>query len=416
MLRVIGFAAMLFWASAEARPAARYDDGLWFDGEKFRRRTAFIEDGRLRFAESRRQARDGAAEIVDLDGAHVIPPLCEAHNHNLGSDYQNAEHIAAYLQDGVFYVKILSDLPREYGVVRHTYNRPDSVDAAFAHGGVTGPGGHPIRLREQLLAQGVYDGFTKETLADHAYFVIDSDADIVEKWPLILQYGPDFLKLLLVYSEHYAERRDDPEHFGGKGLSPEIYRRLVDLAHRHGLHVSTHVNSAYDFHVAVDAGSDEIAHLPGAREPQSIDRADAKRAAEKGIVVVTTASLIERRRNDESYDAIRNAQIANLRLLKEEGVILAVGSDEYSDTSVKEVAHLRGLGVFSNGEMLRMWTENCALTIFPKRRIGKLQTGAEASFLVLDGDPLEDLAAAQRIQRRVKDGRPLDPAPADADN
>jgi hypothetical protein len=34
--------------------------------------------------------------------------------------------------------------------------------------------------------------------------------------------------------------------------------------------------------------------------------------------------------------------------------------DEYEDTSVAEVAHLRSLGVFSNAEILRMWTAHCA--------------------------------------------------------
>jgi imidazolonepropionase-like amidohydrolase len=38
------------------------------------------------------------------------------------------------------------------------------------------------------------------------------------------------------------------------------------------------------------------------------------------------------------------------------------------------------------------------------RRIGKLAPGYEASFLVLDGNPLVDFANVQRIRLRFKQG------------
>ncbi|MGQ0815733.1 MAG: amidohydrolase family protein, partial [Gemmatimonadota bacterium] len=186
----------------------------------------------------------------------------------------------------------------------------------------------------------------------------DSDADLEATWPLILQYRPDFLKLILSHSEEYSKRRDDPAYFGRKGLGPEIFERIVRKAKASGLRVSTHVNTAYDFHVAVAASVDEIAHLPGSRDVQRIDPADASEAARRGIVVTTTAGLINRirERDPALYATLRDAQIANLRLLKAASVTVAVGSDEYEDRSVKEVAHLRGLGVFNDAEILRMWT------------------------------------------------------------
>ena len=419
MMRIlIAVAATVLLAGtglADERPSLRFDNGLWFDGQRFVAATVFVEYGQLRFAKDKKDAGAPAQQILNLAGKHVTAPFCEAHNHNLGlSDgADNERFIYRYLRDGVFYVKLLSNLPRESAAVWHTYNRPESVDAVFANGGVTGPGGHPIRLRERLLEQGLYEGFTKETLKDHAYYVIDSDADIEAKWPLILQYRPDFLKVMLVESEHYAARRDDPAFFGRKGLKPEVFAKLVKQAHQNNLRVSVHINSVYDFHVAVAAGVEEIAHLPGYYAPELIDKADAAEAARRGIVVVTTAGLINRfkEREPERYAKSREAQAANLRLLKEAGVKLAVGSDEYDDTSVTEVAHLRSLGVFSNAEMLRMWTENCA-GMFRGRRIGRLADEYEASFIALGGDPVKDFEATKRIQLRVKDGRLLELGPA----
>lgn len=385
-------------------PSYRFDNGLWFDGERFVKRTVYTSERRLQFA-----SPEKVDSVVDLAGAHVISPLCEAHNHNLGSDFENEEKIARYLSDGVFYVKMLSNLPRETGVVRHTYNHAQSVDIAFANGGITGSGGHPIKLREQLLERGVYEGFTREALRDHAYFVVDTPADLDAKWPLVLQFRPDFIKAILVHSEEYAKRRDDESYFGDKGLDPQVLPLVVARAHEARLRVSVHVNSAEDFHVAVAAGADEIAHLPGSKTVEQIDRADATLAAQKGITVVTTAVLIERRKekDPELHASLRIAQIDNLRLLCDAGVTLAIGSDEYDDTSVDEVRHLRSLGVFQDLELLRMWTQNCAHTAFPGRKVGRLDPGYEASFVALDGNPLADWSSLGRIRYRFKDGVPL---------
>jgi len=42
--------------------------------------------------------------------------------------------------------------------------------------------------------------------------------------------------------------------------------------------------------------------------------------------------------------------------------------------------------------------------IFPKRKIGHLQEGYEASFLVLDSNPLENFTNVKKIRLRLKQG------------
>jgi imidazolonepropionase-like amidohydrolase len=56
---------------------------------------------------------------------------------------------------------------------------------------------------------------------------------------------------------------------------------------------------------------------------------------------------------------------------------------------------------------LKIWCENTPATIFPKRRIGYLKEGYEASFLVLAGNPLEDFNHTGKIEMRVKQGKIL---------
>lgn len=372
------------------------------DDSTFVERALVVEGGRFVDADPATASR-----TVDLSGAYLVPPFCEAHNHNLGSADGNQEAIDQYLSEGIFYVGVLSNLPALTDPIRHTYNNPRSVDAIFLNGGLTATGGHPIRLRESLLGRGLYPGFTRESLADHSYFVIDSLADLNRKWPLIVGFRPDAIKIFLLWSEDFARRQRDTSYFGQKGLDPTLVPQIVERAHRQGLRVFAHVESAHDFHVAVEAGVDVIAHLPGNDSPARIAAADARLAAERGVRVITTGVLIERparKRDTTNYLAMRAAQIENLRLLREAGVVLAAGSDETRQTSSAEIEYLRGLGVFSNAELLDVWGAACATTLFPKRKLGELRPGYEASFLALGADPLANFAATRNIRLRVKEG------------
>ncbi len=198
---------------------------VW-DGKSFRTRDIVVAGDRIVDAPA-----GSASHRVDLKGGYVVPPFCEAHNHNLGAAEDNDATIAGYLREGIFYVGILSNLPKLTDPVRHTYNTPTSVDVIFANGPLTASGGHPIRLRETLLERGQYPGFTKETLPGQGYFVIDNEADLQRHWPTIASQRPDFIKIVLAFSEEFARRRDDPKFFGRKGLDPALVPRIVERAH-----------------------------------------------------------------------------------------------------------------------------------------------------------------------------------------
>ena len=182
-----------------------------------------------------------------------------------------------------------------------------------------------------------------------------------------------------------------------------------------------HVETSADFHVAVTAGVDEIGHTPGFRgdehaqlpstSPYEITAADARLAAQRGTWVVTTLGGVQfldpmgpdslRRRTFDRLAA------RNLRELRDAGVRIAVGSDEFRDDSVRESQYLLALGVLDPLSLLRLWSESTPPAIFPKRRVGCLEDGCEASLLVLRGDPSADFANTQRITLRMKDGRLL---------
>jgi imidazolonepropionase-like amidohydrolase len=385
-------------------------NGKWFNGKSFETRTLYAVKGRFTAKQPARVDR-----TLDLSGTWIVPPFGEAHNHNIGTGIQDrdTEAVRKYLTDGVFYVKIQGNLPLTDEMKnRLSINRPDSIEVIFAQGSLTSAGGHPITLVERLLLQGYYPGHTRESLKDYRYFTIDSGAELDQKWPLVLNNHPDFIKAFLWSSDEFDKRKDNPVYQGQYGLNPRLLPKIVEKAHANQLSVSAHVSNAADFHIAVSAGVDEISHLPIlALTPIALE--DIRLAARRGIAVITTCAIVPRLPAvilpKPELPQVLKTQLANLKLLRENGVVLAIGSDNVSDSSWSEVEYLHGLDAFDNLTLLKMWTETTPRVIFPKRKIGLLREGNEASFLALEANPIEDLRNLHRIKLRFKQGVLLEP-------
>ena len=394
-----------------------FANGNWFDGRKFVRRTFYSVAGVL---SSKRPER--VDRTFDFSGKYIVPSFGEAHNHNLdwSSDESFARINKMYLDAGIFYVKNPNSLLRSKQPTSAHINLPSTVDGILSNGGLTGSGGHPIEIVTPQR------GFKPEDGEGGFYYVIDNVADLERKWPAIKAGQPDFIKTYLLYSEEYAKRKDDKAYDGWKGLDPAVLPEIVRRAHRDGLRVSTHVETAADFHNAAVAGVDEINHLPGFRPERNdianyknlaryeISDADAKLAAKKGIVVVTTIGetvdqTFNEKNNERDRLAVRAMLVQNLNVLRKHHVAIAIGSDSFRQTALAEALSLAKLQSLDNLTLLKMWCETTAATIFPKRKIGHLKDGYEANFLVLTANPLVDFASVKTIQLRIKRGEPLEP-------
>lgn len=393
-------------------PSYEFRNGRWFDGNGFQSGTRYTAGGRL--SDRRPSMVDS---VIDLAGAYVVPAFGEDHNHNaVPSDTGIARR---YLHDGIFYVKNPDNLPRERANAAGRFNVPTSIDVAFANGGLTGHGGHPIELVQRNVARGAW----KPSDGEGGFlYTIGSTAELEEKWPAILTSHPDFIKTYLLFSEEYAQRLADSSTIGWRGLDPAVLPMIVRKAHDAGLRVTTHVETAADFRNAVAAGVDEINHLPGFRPEgndlpgyRKLDRYrltadDARKAAEHHVTVATTVSevveILEPMLGGPDSAMARGvwAMLAsNLRLLRDAEVNVVIGSDRYRTTSLAEVLGVRALGVFSDTALLRIWSIATPRAVFPDRRFGTAP-GDEASFLVLAGNPLDDFRNVERIRLRVKEG------------
>ena len=164
-----------------------------------------------------------------------------------------------------------------------------------------------------------------------------------------------------------------------------------------------------------------MAHLPGyyvavSDDPHKyeLSEQDVRATAKRGVQVVVAPVAIDAFNPQSPFfnaeiKARTDAMLTrNLTLLKKRGVKIVFGSDRFGNTPLNDVLYLQKLGVFSNLQMLKIWTEDSPRAIFPSRKLGFLKEGYEASFLVLDGNPLTDFGQVKSIRTRFKQGYAID--------
>lgn len=400
--------------AAEPAPITHFTHGLWFNGTTFVPNDFYAENGIL----THKPSRPTDITTVDLHGGYIVPPYGDAHEHNFDGLSGMPALTTEYLGDGIFYAQGMADTTGGANEVlkAHLVNTPQTVDVTYAHGCLTGINGHPKEIYESI-ANGFWypasEAQRQQVIASHlqeghAYWEIETLADLDAKWPRILAAKPQLIKIILSKSEDYANNKDQL----GNGLNPDLVGPIVTRAHAAGLKVAAHIDTPADFHVSLINGVDEMGHMPGygigAHDKIAdyrLSDADIQLAAKHHIKVQATAGLgVTDQTPAADLEPRKHSQIDNLTRLKAAGVPILIGSDRYGMDSLHEADYLQSLGVWSNLEMLRMWSITTPQTIFPKRKIAALEPGYEASFLVLAADPLKDWSATHTITDRWKQG------------
>lgn len=374
----------------------------WFDGRALQRGNLYIENGVFVAKKPAKVNRK-----MDLRGQQVlINPLAEAHNHNLQTAWGWQQFAQAYLDDGVFYAAMLCGDPAGVAEVGPLAATPAAPDVSFVTACITSSDGYP-------LATVLPEPSAEAAAAQQRIVLVDSPEQATRQWPAIRARGGTWLRIVLAHSER-PELRGRLEHFGRLGLSPETATALTRLAHGDGRRVVAHVETAADFDAALAAGVDAIAHLPGYAntldEPPErfaiTEAAAALAARQRTAVITTTAATALFKLEPAALAALREVQRANLARLQAAGVPLLVGSDVFIGTARAELRSLDELGL-DRATLLRLATQDTPRALFPQRRLGCFEPGCEASFLLLGGDPLADLAQLDMPLLRVKQGRLL---------
>jgi imidazolonepropionase-like amidohydrolase len=414
------FSASVLSGAEAPRAVTEYRGGHVFTGEGFVETALCVEGATIVTCDGK------ATSVVNLEGGFIIPPFADAHTHHFDGPYTFAWHRSSSLDAGVFYAMTMTAPVSGILQIRDQLSGSKNVDVATALGGITGPESHPAEIYE-AVALGILsyeeqvaraeEIRSSQKMADDAYFVMRTAAEAKEKWPIILDNDPDLIKVFLRSSERY---REGYGKWGpGGGLDPGLLPLIRKLSQEAGLRLAVANSSLADFRASVAANADFVTHLPcyqdSMSDPESpyysvdtdenceLSRADADAAAAIGMgsVLITSEWAKER---PEVYVGWEKH---NVGLLEAAGAPLAIGSNAYGATVIDGLVAGAQKRFFEPARLLRLATTDTARLIFPNRRAACLEQSCEASFLVLEGNPLEDFSRIRAIRLRVKDGEPL---------
>ena len=405
--------------------------GNIFDGETFVKKDLYIADGEITFKKPK-----GLKKSINIENQFVIPPFGDAHTHSFYTDEGLESNIEKNIVAGNFYVQVLTN-PQKSAVQVREKLKNSPLEVLFANGGLTSTLGHPFFAFESraMGIQGIWweDGeklkaIRKSRLAENdGYWFFDSIKDVDEKWGRYISGKPDVVKIYLLDSENQSKNSVE-DKAGFKGLLPEVAEYIVKKAHKEGLRVYAHIETANDLRLGTKIGVDAFAHLPGysfdwTDTPESAKKYDPTKedfqaVAKKKIIVIPTLSLSMgysyKRKADGNFelDEVRSKQVLArqkrlVQMMVESKVPIALGSDESDGSGTKEIFYIYENKLLNPLKLLQIATETPKL-MFPNRKIGKLKSGYEASFLVLDKNPLKDFETIKNIKMRFKQGQLLD--------
>lgn len=343
------------------------DANVW-TGAGYEKRSLAIKDGIF-------VAPAAGATGMDASFLYLTPPFADAHNHRIDAANPGDPVHAQALSQGIYYAlnpnNIRADGPTLVG-------RAGLVDFQSAGGGLTRPGGHPQPLYEGLAGRGILGNLTAADLPGKAFHLVTTPGEARAAVAKVKAGGAEVIKLYLL---------DHDKPGGGDGLSAENFTAAVAEAKKLGLLPIVHVESAKDVRLAIAAKVHALVHLPYViyKDRDVTDllltAEDAAALAANGIAVVPTVTVSHTLYDGEKLAAIQAVQRHNLKLLKEAGVRIGIGADQWTLNLHDEVAFMRALAIFDGNDMINMATANGAHIAFPGRKIGTIAEGYEASFL-----------------------------------
>jgi len=402
-----------------------YQNGYIFNGEEFEKKDFIVKNGKIFF-----DTFIKVHKVIDLTNKYVVPPFGDAHTHNFDNLQKFDSIYNAYVNEGVFYIQVLNNHHSNYIKIKDSINKPGKLDVAFAHGGITSVGGHPHSLYETKALnyswRAMLDPNKKEQLLasrikeNDAYYLLDSIVDINKKWKDIVSKKPDIIKIFMS-NVSTREKQVKNKNIGNYGLSEDVLGQISKLAQKNNIRLYAHIESVSDFEIALKNGIKYFAHMPGygggignidletLKVPDSI----LKIAGNKGVVVTPTVSFAKYYAN--AWDGEKMSLDTLLlkkkyAFLKEQlirfknaNITIALGADQTNTTLFEEIDDIVEIGAYSNLELLNILTQAPRI-IFPDKKVGALKGGYEASFLVLEANPLQDIRAIKKILKRVKNG------------
>ncbi len=391
--------------SQAAGPAYEFKNGNWYNGSAFVPGSWYSVGGKLT-----RKAPTKVDSVIDLANRWVVPPLGDAFCSSVADNPAGKNQLKMYADEGVFYLQILGNTQEGRKTAEAQLNQPAHPDAVFANGGFTCTLGYPF-LKYEGPAQGVRN---PQTMAEQynkvregrkmegdGYWFIDNKTAADKIWEKVKAQKPGVISIYLL----------DADNSGGKetrGLTPDAAKAVVKKAHKSGLRVFAHVETAADVALSLKLGVDGFANLPGHNwdgagdgKKYELSDQDLKKLAKKKIPVVP---LLSHAQTQAPRPGVQEQQAKMIKRLLDNGVNVVIGSDDTQRTIRGELNYWFQVGNMDYAQILQIVCVNTPQAIFPKRKIGRLDEGYEASFLVLNDNPINNILKLRAIAFKVKNG------------
>ena len=371
------------------------------------------------------------ADVKDFSGKTIMPALIDLHGH-LGLSNNGADSAAGhYTEENV--AKQLNKY-LSYGVATVASFGQDE-DLIFSiradqHAGKIGG------ARLYTAGRGFLEYTGKSNPADHRYRPQNPEearTDIRE----LAAHHPDYVKMWV----------DDGLGHGTK-IKPEIYRAIIDEAHKQHIRVFAHEYYLADAKALLAAGLDGFAH---SIRDQAVDNELISAMKARGIFLIPTLvrdetlfayadqvkwiddpffqaglepgaltmirspQTVEKFRQDPDiakYRAGFEMAKKNLKTLSDAGVKIAFGTDSGIPMRFPGYLEHRELQLMVEAGLTPMQaivaaTATNAEILGGAKQFGTLQAGRAAEFLVLDANPLDDIHNSEKLSAVWQAGKPV---------
>ena len=425
------------------------------DGSAPIERSAFIVDGD-RFVSVGAQGRvpepPGAAR-VNLTGKTVMPAMVDLHGH-LG--FQNVP-AGTMSKDTYTRENLVDHLERlAYHGIGAVVSIADLVDRSDLRGGRTGWGDVPLRVRSEIIPGAALfrtagtgiawlgsgaQGHPSRGDVPYPVTTIDEAREAVRDY---LRMDPEFVKIWV----------DDRMGRAGKLTSP-MYRAIIEEAHRQDTPVAVHGMTLADAKILARAGVEGWLHVP-VRGGEGVDeelvaivrqRVAAQDRPRMWMTPVLRQACLDAeggQRPDwvddpllnETYPREQNEDIAaefarltpeqvknaratlandgrNAMRLRAAGVRVVLGTDtgqlrhRIGYFAHLEIECLVAIGMTPAEAIVAATRDSADIA---RRNSGMVAPGKSADFIVLDANPLENIANTRRIARVYLRGTAVDRA------
>ena len=352
-------------------------------------------------------------KVIDLSKYTVVPGLIDSHAHVLGNPKDQsstgglrmssaqkaiwgARNLQVWLDHGFTALRDACEGDPAYGQLALR----DSIAAGLirgprmvsAGGCVSLTGGHGD---DDVLAPDA--GLVKHPN------IADSVDDISRVVRRDIKYGADWIKLMAT-----GGVMDPISDYRVQELSEEQMAKAVEIAHRAGKKVMAHAEGAEGIKAAVQAGVDSIEH------GTVMDEEGARLMEQHGTWLVPTLYCFQHDMEtgtSQGRDPVSFAK--GVAILKEQQpafaraiahhIKIAYGVDDDPDVVSKEFGALVRGGL-SPLDALRAATINGAELTGRDKDIGSIDPGKFADMVAVEGDPLANITAMEKVVFVMKGG------------